>query len=441
MPNFYTILIPIPNFAVFLNTFLSLNKFNMDRFLYLILFFAWLPSAFGGSLTNCPILGPVFPAPQTLNVKILESAFQNLTETLNHDVSAGNSTHGIVDKDTAYSVQFFSIYEESSAFEWYYTPPSIQNSSFGTKKVDGDSIFRIGSITKLFTVYALLTELGDTYWNQPVTNFIPELKGQSQKSFSDPINYLDWDDVTLGALASHLAGVARDLESQGDLSLEFPSSLLQSYGFPPIPQSDLPPCRENATIPCNRSKYLAALATRQPIYAPNTTPVYSNTGFQILAFALESIARQSLPEILQERIFSPLSLLSTSTNVPPNDPRDVIPGNPGCSGWNYDLGQASGFSGTYTTTSDLAKVGKAILNATLLDANITRAWLKPVSHTSSLVLTVGRLWEIARQTLSPPYEHVTDIYTKTGSENMYNSLIALMPDYNVGFVTLAAGPG
>ena len=408
---------------------------------FLIVSLAWLPLAFTGYLTSCPILGPVFPTPRTLSTSVLQGVFKNLTGTLNRAVATGNSTHGVVNNDTSYTIQFFSLDEAEPAFEWYYTSPSIRNGSFGTKEVDGDSIFRIGSVTKLFTVYAMLTELGDIYWDQPVTNSLPELLNQAQKSHSDPINFLDWTDVTLGALASHLTGVTRDLASLGGLSVEFPQALLTEYGLPPLTRSKLPPCLQNTTTPCNRSEFLAALSTRQPVYAPNTTPIYSNTGFQILAYALESATGRPFLEVLNDRIITPLSLLSTYTKAPANYSRGVIPQDPGSSGWNYNRGEAMGYSGIYTTTSDLVKLGKSILNSTLLDTNITRGWLKPVTHTSSLTLAVGRPWEIARQALDPPYEHVTDIYTKSGDENKYSSLIALLPDYNAGFVTLAAGPG
>ncbi|KAI9687086.1 MAG: hypothetical protein M1822_002496 [Bathelium mastoideum] len=390
---------------------------------------------------DCPILGPVFPPPKNLNASVLQDAFQNLTQTLNDAIAVGNSTHGPVDNDTAYAVQFFSSYEATPAFQWYYTPLSIRNGSFGTKNVDGDSIFRIGSVTKLFTVYALLAEVGDLYWDQPVTQFLPELDQQSQESQTDPINFLRWNDVTLGALASHLAGVTRDLESDGGISAGLSSSLLLQFGLPLLSQSEMPSCFENTTSLCDRSQFLAALSTRQPVYAPNTTPIYSNTGFQILAYALESIAGRPLSEILQERIFSPLSLSSTFTTAPANDSQGVIPGDPGSSGWNFGLSMANGYNGIYTSASDLATVGKSILNSTLLSPNITRAWLKPVTHTSSMTLNIGRPWEIARQTLDAPYEHVTDLYTKSGVSIMYQSRIALLPDYNVGWVTMSAGPG
>jgi hypothetical protein len=43
--------------------------------------------------------------------------------------------------------------------------------------------------------------------------------------------------------------------------------------------------------------------------------------------------------------------------------------------------------------------------------------------------------------LPQPDDRVTDIYTKSGSLGLYTSILALLPDYGVGFVTLAAGKG
>ena len=78
---------------------------------------------------------------------------------------------------------------------------------------------------------------------------------------------------------------------------------------------------------------------------------------------------------------------------------------------------------------------------TLLSPNTTRGWMKLTAHTSSLAGSVGRPWEIYRLVLPQPDNRVTDIYTKSGSLGLYTSILALLPEYGVGFVTLAAGQG
>lgn len=83
----------------------------------------------------------------------------------------------------------------------------------------------------------------------------------------------------------------------------------------------------------------------------------------------------------------------------------------------------------------MATFGRAVLSSTLVDPAVTRRWLKPIAHTSSLQHSVGAPWEI--------YSFLTprrvDLYTKAGDIGLYSSSIALSPDHNAGFTVLVAG--
>lgn len=83
----------------------------------------------------------------------------------------------------------------------------------------------------------------------------------------------------------------------------------------------------------------------------------------------------------------------------------------------------------------MAAFGRAILNSTLLPPDITRRWMKPVSHTSSIGYGVGTPWEI----LSFGNERPIDLYTKSGDLGVYSSVLALSPDHGVGFALMGAG--
>ena len=50
-------------------------------------------------------------------------------------------------------------------------------------------MYRIASISKLLTVYTLLLEIGDKYWDRAITDFIPELRALATKSRSDLIGF------------------------------------------------------------------------------------------------------------------------------------------------------------------------------------------------------------------------------------------------------------
>jgi CubicO group peptidase (beta-lactamase class C family) len=78
--------------------------------------------------------------------------------------------------------------------------------------VDELTIGRAGSVTKLFTVYALLVMAGIGVFDKPVTDYLPELRRAPASSSSSSVNkggkLLDrirWE-ITIGALTSHQAG-------------------------------------------------------------------------------------------------------------------------------------------------------------------------------------------------------------------------------------------
>lgn len=69
----------------------------------------------------------------------------------------------------------------------------------GVTSVDGDSQYRIASITKVFTTLGLLYQhaSGNLNLDDPVDKYIPELKDSDKGE-------LPWKDITLRTLASQL---------------------------------------------------------------------------------------------------------------------------------------------------------------------------------------------------------------------------------------------
>jgi hypothetical protein len=61
--------------------------------------------------------------------------------------------------------------------------------------------------------------------------------------------------------------------------------------------------------------------------------------------------------------------------------------------------------------------------------------MKPVTHTASLMFSVGAPWEIFRVETS---RGVVDLYTKSGNIGVYAGLLVLVPDYDFGWVILSA---
>ena len=91
----------------------------------------------------------------------------------------------------------------------------------------------------------------------------------------------------------------------------------------------------------------------------------------------------------------------------------------------------------YSTTADLARAGRAILSSTLLRPSVTNRWLKPRTHTSNVVNSVGMPWEIYTAATEIT-DHVVDAYTARGNFGLYSSYFGVVPDYDIGFAILAA---
>lgn len=164
------------------------------------------------AIPNCPIFGAEFPSPQRLSQHPRwQQALTSLSTTF--DFLDANVTG----KDLSYSVQIFSTDDGNKILaERHRTAASLLPDTEGVKEVDGDTVYRIGSVTKIFTMLAFLAEVGDTHWNTPITAFIPELAQYSSLSsaqYADDIQRTDWDDITIGALASQVSGIGRDCMS------------------------------------------------------------------------------------------------------------------------------------------------------------------------------------------------------------------------------------
>ncbi|KAK5120560.1 hypothetical protein LTR85_006216 [Meristemomyces frigidus] len=314
---------------------------------------------------------------------------------------------------------------------------SLQKGTEGVKQVTENSVYRIGSGSKLITIYLILIEVGWKYWDHPITDFVPQLGAAARKcsAGTDAVDCIDWNGVTLGALASHMAGIPRDYATTAEL---LASGLpVVEYGLPPLPGSDYPPCGTNYTNACPEDEYLYGLTAAHPVFEPFTSVVYSNAGFELLAFALENITGRSFESMLQADLFDKVNMTHSSYNVPTDFSDAVLPGGAYASGFDAILGNETPVGGYYSSPADLVRMGQSILSATLLSPNTIRKWMKPVTFTSSMTSAVGMPWEIFR--LPNLIDHVFDLYTKEGDVFSYSSMFAIAPDYGVGFVVLAAG--
>jgi len=176
--------------------------------LFLVLCTAFIANA----IKPCPLLGPSWPAPTGLSTDpTINAAIQNITTTIQQAIGAGDLSLDSI------SLQIFDANDSGALLSLSYTAAEI-DATLGVSQVDENTVFRIGSISKLFTMLLLLVENGFYALQDPIANYIPELRHavidlfRNSTKWEDGIDFIKWNEVTIGELASHLAGIARDCE-------------------------------------------------------------------------------------------------------------------------------------------------------------------------------------------------------------------------------------
>jgi CubicO group peptidase (beta-lactamase class C family) len=157
--------------------------------------------------SECPLLGPAFPAPTALSKS---NVFLKATELLT--IRLKEALHNGSLPSASFSVQVFSGQENHSAFTFSHTDDRVANGSVGVREVNEDSVFRIGSISKIWTMLLYMTLDGTKYFHHPVSKYVPELRTNHREQHTEAIDTVNWHDVTIGELASHQAGISRDCE-------------------------------------------------------------------------------------------------------------------------------------------------------------------------------------------------------------------------------------
>ncbi|KAI9759200.1 MAG: hypothetical protein M4579_002487 [Chaenotheca gracillima] len=415
-----------------------------------------LPLCVPGALADW--LGPTYPAPVDLssNTSLVSIAWKNLTSTFDSyfkDHKNTTLTAALVGaENTTFSAGLFSLHDhDAEQLQYHYTAPEIANAKNGTQKVDADSIYRVASVSKLITVLAGLVSLTDEDWNRPLTDIFPELDEAARRGRQNPTESIQWDNVTPWALAAQIAGVPHEGWPAADILVQVAALVatgqpggdpVTTLGFPPVELDTLGPCWNLSNLNCAPNEFLEAVGSQPPLFQPWTTPAYADDGFMLLGIIISNITGKSMDTIYRESIFDPLGMTSSNSLIPSSEAdlaRSVIAGDP-IAGFAIDQSVTTPSGGIFSTTSDLSKLGVAILNSTLLCPNQTRKWMKPISHTASLTYSIGAPWEILRY-VDPSTGKVTDLYTKLGDSGYYGGTVVLIPEYGAGFTGLEAYTG
>lgn len=279
-----------------------------------------------------------------------------------------------------------------------------QVSYYGIKRINdtlelsnnSNSVFEIGSITKVFTSTLL-------------ANFVLEKKIKLSDPIQDYFNFpLKNDQITVLQLANHTSGLPR-LPSNLNLNEVDQSNPYKNYSVDYL------------------KKYLTDEMELDNL--PGSTYEYSNVGAGILGYLMEHQIDLTYEELLQKYIFSKYNMTASSTNA------DVIKlkivdglNSDGNKTSNWDLNALVGAGGILSNAEDLSKFVLAQFDTQNKELELTR---QSTFEIPKYKMKVGLAWNI----IEPDSVHTW--YMHNGGTGGYTSIMALDEDNKNGIIILS----
>lgn len=193
--------------------FLPLAMYTKFKAVALLAGLAAVSSAQDLPYQPCPLLRAYYPIPSiNKSSAAIQAATATFTKLFDNLVKTGCSDDfGCISPNTtSFSIALYSTADAGDDddfifFDYSHTVPSLASNN----TVGLDTIFPTGTLTQVFTVYAWLIQIGDGYWEQPISKFLPELATTNRSVDALVVN---WDEVSVGSLAGQMSGIVRDCE-------------------------------------------------------------------------------------------------------------------------------------------------------------------------------------------------------------------------------------
>lgn len=277
------------------------------------------------------------------------------------------------------------------------------NASKDSKRpLDGDSVFEIGSVTKVFTatILADMVERGEVSLNDPISKYLP-------KTVKTPTR--DGKEITLFDLAT------------------------QTSGLPRLPTNFAPKDPQNPYADYSVDQMYAFLSGYALTRGIGEKYEYSNFGVGLLGHILTLRAGTDYETLIRQRICKPLGMSDTKIKLTPDMLARLATGhNPALmSVPNWDLPTLAGAGALRSTVNDMLKFVAANLGLTKspLFAAMQKAH-QSQRETGQPDLTIGLNWHILKKFDSEMIWH-------NGGTGGYHSFIGLDKKNRRGVVVLS----
>jgi len=268
--------------------------------------------------------------------------------------------------------------------------------------VDGDSIFEIGSVTKVFTATLLadMVERGDLRLDDPISKFLP----RSVKAPS-----FEGKEITLRHLSS------------------------QTSALPRLPGNMSPKDQSNPYADYSVDQMYSFLSTCTLTRAPGSQYLYSNLGVGLLGHILGLVARTDYESLVRTRICQPLRMSNTGITLTPEMKAHLATGHnqalrPVA---NWDLPTLAGAGALRSTVNDMLKFVGA--NIGLIATPLASAMAKThqTQHDTGIEgLDVGLGWHILKR-------FDTELIWHNGGTGGYHSFVGFNKAKRTGVVILS----
>ncbi len=267
---------------------------------------------------------------------------------------------------------------------------------------DGETLYEIGSITKVFTgiILAVMAEQQAVQLEAPISNYLP--RGIHSPKNGREIRLLD--------LATHASGLPRLPPNFGSVSTD------QQNPYARYKPADL---------------YRGLAEVSLPV-EPGTKSEYSNYGFALLGQLLASKAGKPYEQLVRETICTPLGLTNTAITLSPEQKQRLTPGHDpkGRIVPNWDMEAFEPAGGLRSDANDLLKFLAANLNPTScpMSGALLTAQQRHFQRGSQ---TVGLGWQIR----NGPEGHA--VHWHNGGTGGYVSFLGFDQRARVGVVLLS----
>jgi CubicO group peptidase (beta-lactamase class C family) len=275
----------------------------------------------------------------------------------------------------------------------------------GQPPLDGNSVFEIGSISKVFTstVLAELVQQGTVKLDDPVQKYVPA---------NVHIPARDGKQITLGNLSE------------------------QNSGLPRMPSNFRPANQENPYADYTVAQMYAFLSSYELPRDPGAQFEYSNLGVGLLGNALSAATHQSYEELERDRVWKPLGMTHTAVTLTPWMKEHLALGHDeaGKVVANWDIPALAGAGAIRSTAIDMLKFAGANVHPEQGELERAMQFAHQPRAPAGPNTMIGLNWIIVHPGRDTIVWH-------NGGTGGYRTFIGLEPSKKIGVVVLTNTTG